>query len=146
VTALVDGWSISPVVQIFNGVAYDGKTSGSNGGPGGINRSNGDFGLRGVLERNAFTGPTVKIFNVRVSRRFYIKEKMNVEFLGEVFNVPNTLQVTGVNTTMYTLNSGITATHPAPTLDYNPAFGGVTGADSTLFRERQIQLGLRFQF
>lgn len=145
-TALADGWSIAPVVQIFNGLAYDGTISGSNGGAGGINRSGGQNGLRGVLERNAFTGPAVKIFNVRVSRRFYIKEKMNVEFLGEVFNVPNRVQVTGVNSTMYILNTSVSATHPVPTLDYNAAFGGVTSADSTLFRERQVQIGFRFQF
>jgi hypothetical protein len=145
-TALFDGWSIAPVFQIFSGVPYDGAVSGSNGGAGSLNRSGGQNRLVGLLDRNAFTGPTVKIFNVRLSRRFYIKEKMNVEFLGEVFNVPNRVQVTGVNSTMYLLNTSISATHPVPTLDYNSSFGAVTAADSTLFRERQIQIGFRFQF
>ena len=115
VTALADGWSIAPVIQVFSGVAYDGNVTGNNGGAGGLNRSGGDNSLRGLLERNAFTGPTVKIFNARVSRRFYIKEKMNVEFLGEIFNIPNRVQVTGVNNTLFNLNTAITAAHPAAT-------------------------------
>jgi hypothetical protein len=137
-TALLDGWSIAPIYQVFSGIAYNGNVSGSNGGAGSLNRSGGQNRLIGLLDRNAFTGPTQNIFNLRLSRRFYIKEKANVEFLGEVFNLPNTLLVTGVNNTMYSLTSG--------SLVFNTAFGGVTQADSTLFRERQIQLGLRFQF
>ncbi len=146
VSALFDGWSLAPVLQMFNGLAYDAAISGSNGGAGGINRSGGNSGLRGLLERNAFSGPAVKVFNIRASRRFYLKEKMNLEFLGEIFNVPNRVQVTGINSQMYILNTAITAAHPVPTLDANAAFGGITSADSTLFRERQIQLGLRFTF
>ena len=138
-TALGDGWSFAPILQIFSGLPYDGVVSGSNGGAGGLNRSGGSNSrLFGLLERNAFTGPTVKIVNVRLSRRFYLKEKMNVEFLGEVFNVPNRTQVTAVNNAMYNLSNGA--------LVYNPAFGNITGADSSLYRERQIQLGVRFQF
>jgi hypothetical protein len=137
-TALLDGWSIAPIYQVFSGIAYNGAVSGSNGGAGSLNRSGGQNRLIGLLDRNSFTGPTQNIFNLRLSRRFYIKEKANVEFLGEVFNLPNTLLVTGVNSTMYSLVSG--------SLVFNNAFGGVTAADSTLFRERQVQLGLRFQF
>jgi hypothetical protein len=71
---------------------------------------------------------------------------MNLEVLGEVFNLPNTTLVTGVNSTMYNLNTSISATHPVATLDYNTPFGTTTAADSTLFRERQVQIGFRFQF
>jgi hypothetical protein len=137
-TALLDGWSIAPIYQLLSGITYDGGVSGSNGGAGALNRSGGQNRLIGLLDRNAFTGPTQNIFNLRLSRRFYIKEKANLEFLGEVFNLPNTLLVTGVNSTMYSLSSG--------SLVFNTAFGGVTQADSTLFRERQIQIGFRFQF
>jgi Carboxypeptidase regulatory-like domain len=137
-TAVLDGWSIAPIYQIFSGIAYDAGVSGSNGGAGSLNRSGGQNRLFGLSDRNSFTGPTQNIFNLRLSRRFYIKEKANLEFLGEVFNLPNTLLVTGVNSTMYTLTSGV--------LNFNTAFGGVTAADSTLFRERQVQIGFRFQF
>jgi hypothetical protein len=150
VTALLDGWSIAPIYQAYSGIPYDGGVSGSNGGAGSLNRSGGQNRLVGLLDRNAFTGPTQNIFNLRLSRRFYIKEKANVEFLGEAFNLPNTLLVTGVNSTMYILNTQINATHPVPTLDFNSSatngFAAVTAADSTLFRERQIQIGIRLQF
>jgi hypothetical protein len=145
-TALLDGWSIAPIYQIFSGIPFDGGVSGSNGGAGSLNRSGGQNRLFGLLDRNSFTGPTQHVVNLRLSRRFYIREKANLEFLGEVFNLPNTLLVTGVNSTMYNLNSTINATHPVATLDFNAPFGTVTQADSTLFRERQIQIGIRFQF
>ncbi|HMV47715.1 MAG TPA: carboxypeptidase regulatory-like domain-containing protein [Blastocatellia bacterium] len=138
VTALADGWSVAPIFQVYTGRPYDGLVSGSNGGGGSLNRSGGQNRLVGLLERNAFTGPTVKNLDLRLSRRFYIKEKMNIEFLGEVFNLPNNTQITDLNNTMYNLGSGA--------LVYNTAFGSITEAGGTLYRERQIQLGLRFQF
>ncbi|MBO0862997.1 MAG: TonB-dependent receptor, partial [Chloracidobacterium sp.] len=139
-TALLDGWSIAPIYKLFSGIAYDaGVSSGPTGGPAGsLNRSGGANRLFGLVDRNAFTGPTQNIFDLRLSRRFYIKEKANVEFLGEFFNLPNTVLTTNVNSTMYNFR---------PTsLVFNSAFGTTTQADSTLFRERQIQLGIRFHF
>jgi len=41
------------------------------------------------------------------------------------------------------------AANPRPILNFNSGasgFNSVTGADSTLFRERQVQLGARFEF
>lgn len=138
VNVVADGWSISPIYQIYTGLPYDGLVSGSNGGAGSLNRSGGQNRLVGLVERNAFTGPTVKNLDLRLSRRFYIKEKMNVEFLGEVFNLPNSVQITGINNTMYNLTSGA--------LVYQTTFGTVNEAGGTLYRERQVQLGLRFTF
>lgn len=135
---LADGWSIAPILQIYTGLPYDGSISGSNGGAGSLNRSGGQNRLVGLLDRNAFTGPTVKNLDLRVSRRFYLKEKVNVEVLGEVFNLPNTTHITGINSTMYNLSSGA--------LVYNNAFGTITEAGGTLYRERQVQIGFRLQF
>ena len=90
----------------------------------------GKTGCSGCRIATPSPGPRQNIFNLRLSRRFYIKEKANIEFLGEAFNLPNTLLVTGVNSTMYNLISG--------SLNFNAPFGTVTSADSTLFRERQI--------
>jgi hypothetical protein len=75
---------------------------------------------------------------MRVSRRFSLNEDMKLEVLGEAFNLFNRTQVTGVNSTLYAI-SGNTVTFNAP-------FGTTTAADSTLFRERQIQLAVRFEF
>jgi hypothetical protein len=80
----------------------------------------------------------VKNVDLRLSRRFYIKEGMNVEFLAEVFNILNRTQFTNVNSTMYALSG--------TTLTYQTSFGTISEAGATLYRERQIQLGLRFRF
>jgi hypothetical protein len=63
---------------------------------------------------------------------------MRLEVLAEGFNWFNRTQVTGVNATFYNLSG--------TTLTYNTPFGATTGADSTLFRERQIQFAARFEF
>jgi hypothetical protein len=78
--------------------------------------------------------------DLRLSRRFNIKEGMTVEVLGEAFNLFNRFQVTGINATMYQI-SGTTLVVPAIN-----NFGMPNEAGGTLYRERQIQLGARFQF
>ena len=70
--------------------------------------------------------------------RFSIGEKAKIEVLAEAFNFFNRTEVTSVNTTLYNLSGS--------TLTFNPSFGQTTGADSTLFRERQVQLAVRFEF
>jgi hypothetical protein len=140
VTALIDGWSIAPIFQVYTGLPYDGFVSGSlaNTTAGSLNGAGSSSNRIPLAERNAFTAPGVKNFDLRLSRKFYIKEGMSFEFLGEAFNLFNRTQFTGVNTTMYTLSG--------TTLNFNTAFGTLTEAGGTLYRERQVQLGLRFQF
>jgi hypothetical protein len=144
-THLADGWSIAPVIQYYTGRPYDGNVTGNlpnvtgqpNGTAGGINGSLGANRLP-LLERNAFTGPSIWNVDLRLSRRFHFKERVNIEFLGEAFNIFNKTHFTNNNTTFYNLSG--------TTLNYNTAFGTITEAGATLYRERQIQLGLRFQF
>ncbi|MFN0120009.1 MAG: hypothetical protein ACKV2V_05860, partial [Blastocatellia bacterium] len=144
-TALVDGWSVAPIFQYYTGRPYDGNVTGNlpnvtglpNSTQGGINGSLGANRIPG-LDRNAFTGPNIWNVDLRLSRRFHFREKMNVEFLGEAFNILNRTHFTQVNTTMYNLSG--------TTLNYNTNFGQITEAGGTLYRERQIQLGLRLQF
>ena len=131
--------------QYYTGRPYDGNVTGNlpaqagqpNSTQGGINGSAGANRLP-LLERNAFTGPRIWNADLRLSRRFYIKEKVNVEVLGEAFNIFNKTHFTNNNTTMYNLSG--------TTLNYNTAFGTITEAGATLYRERQIQIGFRLQF
>ena len=67
---------------------------------------------------------------------------MKLEFLVEGFNLFNRTQVTNMNATIYNLSGSNLTFNGAGT---NP-FLNVTGADSTLFRERQVQLAARFEF
>jgi hypothetical protein len=135
--AILDGWSLAPILQIWTGLPYDGNVSGSFGGAGSLNRSGGANRFPGAA-RNNFTGPMVWNMDMRLSRRFHIKEKASVEFFVEAFNIFNRTQITGLNTTMYTLSG--------TTLNYNTNFGTITEAGGTLYRERQVQIAFRFQF
>lgn len=148
VRALVDGWSLAPIFQYYTGRPYDGNVSGSVSGTstaGGLNGSGGANRLP-LLGRNAFSGENVWNMDLRISRRFYIREKVSAEVFGEAFNLFNRTQVTNLNSTMYTINNTVNTAHPAPTFDYNSSFGTITEAGGTLYRERQIQISVRFQF
>jgi len=138
--ALLNGWTIAPIFNAFSGQRYTGNVSaGSLAGSqaGGLNGSLGSTRF-GLLPRNYFKQPNIWYTDLRISRRFHITEGTNVEVLAEGFNIFNRTLVTTVNTTLYNLSG--------TTLTYNSPFGITTGADSTLFRERQVQLAVRFEF
>ncbi len=142
---LLDGWQIAPIFQYYTGRPFSGFVSGSSGGAGSLNRSGGANRFP-LLGRNSFREPEIWNFDLRISRKFYIRERVSFEILGEAFNLFNRTQVTQLNGTLYNLNTAITPAHPVPTLDYNNPFGTITAAGGTLFRERQVQIAARFQF
>jgi hypothetical protein len=168
--ALLNGWTIAPIFNWFSGARYTGNLTGSiapasfgfsgaactpNTFPaasgcstpgGGVNGSGGSQRFA-LLPRNAFHQPSIQYLDLRVSRRFPIGEKMRIEVLGEAFNFFNRTQVTGVNSTIYGFSTtGCPTGGSLQCLTFNTPFQQVTGADSTLFRERQVQLALRFEF
>jgi hypothetical protein len=148
--AILNGWTIAPILNAFSGQRITGSITGTvnptnnfgiAGGTqaGGVNGSNGSNRFA-AIPRNFMKQPNIWYVDARLSRRFSITEDTKLEFLVEAFNLFNRFQVTGVNTTMYSIPSN------GNTLTFNQPFGTVTGADSTLFRERQIQMAVRFQF
>ncbi len=152
--ALLDGWTISPIYTFFSGLPIDARVTGSlpsaspavatipNATSSGINGSGGTNRLT-ISPRNNFTLPNVWYTDLRLSRRFYIGEKMNVEGLVEGFNIFNRTQFTNGNNTSY----GISGTAQAAVLTYQPAFRTISEAGTQfLTRERQIQIGFRFHF
>jgi outer membrane receptor protein involved in Fe transport len=167
--AIFNGWTIAPIFNAFSGARFSGNVSGtvSPGGSGtssppgsgsnfgfapgtatpggGVNGSGGATRFA-LVPRNFFKQPSVWYLDMRLSRRFSITEKAKIEVLAEAFNLFNRTQVTGVNTTLYSIDTTGTAASPRPFLNYNTSFNQVTGADSTLFRERQVQLAVRFEF
>jgi hypothetical protein len=155
--AIFNGWTIAPILNAFSGQRNTANLSGSisptsfgftgancTGGSGtcstpagGVNGTGGSSRFA-LLPRNFYKQPSIWYFDMRLSRRFQIKEGMRFEVLAEGFNLFNRTQVTGVNTTLYSISgTGLT---------FNNGFGSTTAADSTLFRERQVQLGARFEF
>lgn len=138
--ALLNGWNFAPIFNWFSGARYTGNVSATSlaGSPaGGINGSFGSSRFA-LLPRNFFHQPSIQYLDLRVSRRFPIGEKAKIEVLAEAFNFFNRTEVTGVNTTIYT--------QTGTSLFLSPTFGQTNAADSTLFRERQVQLAVRFEF
>jgi len=161
--AFFNGWTIAPIYNAFSGQRVTGNVSGSVSPtafgflgssctpnfpspapsgtcstPGGGLNGSGGASRFALFPRNFFKQPSIKYLDLRLSRRFAIGEKAKIEVLGEAFNFFNRTQVTTVNSTIYTLSG--------TTLTFSPSFLAPTGADSTLFRERQVQFAVRFEF
>ena len=145
---IFNGWTFAPILNAFSGQRFTGNIANSinpqsfgfasNQTPGGGANGSGGANRFALVPRNFFKQPKIWYVDARLSRRFAITEGMRLELLAEGFNVFNRTQVTLVNTTLYNLVGN--------QLNFNPTFGSITGADSTLFRERQIQFAARFEF
>ena len=145
---IFNGWTFAPILNAFSGARFTGNISGninpqsfgfaSNQTPGGGVNGSGGATRFALVPRNFFKQPNIWYVDARLSRRFSITEGTKLEFLVEGFNVFNRTQVTTVQGTIYNLSG--------TTLTFNTPFGSTTGADSTLFRERQVQLAARFEF
>jgi len=153
--AILNGWTIAPILNMFSGFRYTAVTNSftpptgvatpNTFGPaqsGAINGSNGSLRF-GLTPNNAFHAPSVKYVDLRVSRRFKVTEGSKVEFLAEGFNIFNRTQVTGVNNRMYVLSQSGTSVIGT----FDPTFGTPSDlSNGFFFRERQIQLAVRFEF
>ncbi len=144
---IFNGWTIAPILNAFSGARFTGNISGniapasfglSGSTPGGGANGSGGANRFAQVPRNFFKQPKIWYVDTRLSRRFAITEGTNLEFLVEGFNVFNRTQVTLVQGTIYNLSGS--------TLTFNNPFATTTGADSTLFRERQVQVAVRFEF
>ncbi|HEY6230523.1 MAG TPA: TonB-dependent receptor [Pyrinomonadaceae bacterium] len=157
---ILNGWTFAPILNAFSGQRFTPTVSGNvspanNFGlvgavtqAGGVNGSLGSTRFA-LLPRNAFKQPNIWYLDMRISRRFSITEGTKLELLAEGFNLFNRTQVTGVSAGIYSIDTTGSAASPRPFLNYSSGpsgFNSVTGADSTLFRERQVQLAARFQF
>ena len=152
--AILNGWTFAPIFNAFSGQRLTGNISGnitptsfgfaSNTTPGGGINGSGGSSRFARLPRNYFKQPNIWYLDMRISRRFSITETAKLELLAEGFNLFNRFQVTNMNATLYN-QSGTTLTYNTGAGVINP-FMNITGADSTLFRERQVQLAARFQF
>lgn len=134
---LLNGWSIAPIYTFYSGAPYSGTVSATLNNTFGNNQ----FPL---FERNSFRLPSLHNFDLRLSKRFKLTESVNLELLGEAFNVFNRTHVFSVTNTLY--NRGNIVANQPVLLTYNNTFGQVLGTDSTLYRERQVQFAARFQF
>jgi hypothetical protein len=148
--AIFNGWTIAPIINMFSGARYTAVSSSTatssvfGASPnGGVNGANGSLRFS-LTPNNAFKMPATKYVDLRLSRRFTIKEDAKIEVLGEFFNIFNRTQVTAVNNRIYNIAC---VTGVACSATFDPTFGTPSDlSNGFFFRERQIQLGVRFEF
>jgi hypothetical protein len=142
--AVFDGWTFAPAVTILSGLPFTAQADTS------LTLSSGGGARVPFITRNAFRAPAQATVDFRLSRRFRFGESVALELLGEAFNLFNRVNVTSVDDELYSVDTRSTGcSNNAPCLIANPGFGqpGNTGLNNSFFfRERQIQLGVRFHF
>jgi hypothetical protein len=169
-------WTFAPILQYYTGVpifnaggnpsvsvtipvpgasqapgCFSGTTQLCGIQAGGQNGSNGSSRFA-LAPRNSYRLNSIWNTDMRISRRIRFDESRALEFLIEGFNLFNRTQVTGANAGIYTsaspgvVTAGTSTVAASSTLVFNSTFQGVNAAGGTLFRERQIQWAVRFQF
>ncbi|MDQ3255942.1 MAG: TonB-dependent receptor, partial [Acidobacteriota bacterium] len=120
--AIFNGFTLSPIVQIASGrpnsagvsgnappctnAAICGGTALSTAVSTGLFGSGPSSGDRfPIFGRNSFRFPKTVNVDLRLSRRFRLTETMNIEVLGEAFNLFNRLNVTDRGTRLYTVTT-----------------------------------------
>jgi hypothetical protein len=144
----LDHWTVAPIVQFSTGRPFSDNVSGN--AP--ITTCAGCYGFMGTggqdrlpfLGRNNFRYANFYNTDLRLARRIYLGEdRHELEFLAESFNLFNHQNVTSRDRTMYTAYNSY---NNGPELEYDSNFNTPTAAASTIYRERQIQLGIRLHF
>jgi hypothetical protein len=146
---LADGWRVSPIFQMQNGLPFSptiskgptGAAFSTVNGSGGANRL-------AIVGRNQLRGPALIQTDLRLSKNFYfdkLGEHWRFEFLAEVFNLPNHQNITKISTAAFTASGSTTS--GVGTLTFNPNYGTYLNSNSNLlYSERQMQLGARLHF
>jgi hypothetical protein len=161
---IANGWMLSSTAYFRSGMPYTMRTAGSMAkefnaagtaivalAPG-MNGYGGDNRVYGV-GRNTYRYPSTWKADVRLGKRFNLGQMRQLELMAESFNLFNHQNVTELETTGYSIESG-TATGGLPRLSFltglkanQTEFGKPLNINATNFyRERQIQFGARLQF
>ncbi len=120
---------------------------------GGINGTGGTARVPGT-DRNIYQFRRETILDFRVSKRFRVMDRADIELLGESFNLANHLNQTGVaSTNAYGVSNGTAATgvnvltnNAANFGVFNPSLFLGNGNNNFIYTPRQVQLGARIQF
>ena len=107
-------------------------------------------GSQGTAGRNSVRGPGTKTLDLSVFKTFSLARAGALELRVEGFNVFNRTQVTGLNTQIYkttgTFAAPILCSTGCTTTSALTNFNTINAAGGTLFRERQVQVAVRFEF
>ncbi len=158
---LVNGFTVSPLVNVSSGAPFTGTISGNAPNQPGFVTVTGGNGVLGAggsnrppfFAPNAFQMPRTALVDLRLQKAFTILETRRLTFSGDAFNLFNRTNFTAVDTRMYTLCAAAVAcsslggTKPTSNeLVFNDHFGVPTAAQNTLIGPRQIQVGIRLDF
>jgi hypothetical protein len=136
------GLPLNPTISINSGAltASGAFSPASVNGSGASNRAPFDT-------RNGFRQTSRKTIDMRVSKRFNVGGRRQIEALWEAFNVFNTVNYTTFGTTKY---NAVSSSFDAGTnkavvnLTSNAGFGVATTASNTLFGPRDMQIGFKY--
>ena len=140
VRAIFGDWTIAPIFTAQSGRPFSAVVAGRPVAAAlnaSITGSGGDSYFL-PLGRNSFQQPKLVNLDARLSRRFRFTENTNLEFLIEGFNVFNRTHITSVNDTAFNIVGS--------TLVPVDSFGTDAATGNSIFRERQVQWALRFNF
>jgi len=142
---VLNGWGISPLLQMQDGLPYSGLTTGTPGGGlyGSINGSGGTATIGGHgmpgTGRNTFRNPITVQTDMKLWRDIELNHRFRLELIGELFNVANHLNITQQNDTEYAISS--------TALVYQDAFGSnQNGDNNSIYSPRQVEIGARLKF
>jgi hypothetical protein len=143
-SSVVNGWAIAPVLHFNSGRPLSEYVAGSASNiPDacqscyGINGAGGQDRLP-FLDRNSWRLPPNYYLDLRLSRRMRVGERRQLTVMAEAFNLLNHRNVTSETSELYYIRSDV--------LYYDANFGTATGAGNALYREREIQLGVKYSF
>lgn len=154
---IANGWSVKPLIQMQSGLPYSVGFTGST--PRQCYNSSSCLapagsGITGTsvtayipfVGRNTMQLPRTIVVDTRVQKEFALTEKYRFQIFGEAFNLANHRNVTGVNSTGYTLSTNTTTNYNS--LTYNSAtFSSATSANSNYaYSPRLIQITGRLVF
>lgn len=136
--AIARDWSIAPIFVAQSGRPFNlllGFDANADG------RSQSD--RPGQAGRNTGRGEAFYSFDMRVARRFFVKESRFLEFTFEAFNLTNRTNFLGINNIVGTTFAGATDFNARGRSDRRPTepLGFISSADP-----RQLQFGIRFNW
>jgi hypothetical protein len=143
---IVNGYTLSPLINVSSGAPFTPLVSGNAPNPVGFASVTGGTGILADggtnrvpwLAPNSFQMPRTADVDLRLQKEFKIRESWKLLLSGDAFNLFNHNNVTAVDTQMYTITGA--------TLTFNPHFGVPTQSSNTLIAQRQIQVGIRLNF
>jgi len=161
---IANGWMLSGTAYFHSGLPYTMRTGGSiarefnAGGTAivalgtGMNGYGGDNRVYGI-GRNTYRYPSTWKADLRTGKRFDLGPMRQLELMVESFNLFNHQNVTELETTGYSIESG-TSTGGLPRLNFltglktgQTEFGTPLNINATdFYRERQVQFGARLRF